>query len=529
GKIQNSYRSYLARQQANRLRKQQENLLRLMLRLLNNKDLIKQAAFNLWRANINAKKLNDSSIIIQNFMGDIDKKLKARKEMKKRHNITKGVNILSNWKCFLREPFNMIKSESNRKIFDQMKDDLDNKRKDHLKNAMKKIKDEEARRLLNRLFGIPENLKKKVLKKAMDKWRNNARNSAENEAAERIQRNYKWYWERMRNSKMMKRIYEIFSKLSTKNSDWLNYYFNLWKKNCQKQKVLRSAKKIDRFLHEKVNDRRAIKNWHKWSDLLNMNNHNYEALDLLKRVRKLMAINKWVKPIEHRIKQDEMDDLKEMYNKSKGRDFLKKLFDDFENRDNWLSLKSAFKLWRNNAHKLTERLDAVRNTVELIKNRKNFIAADTANSVCLVKKLFDAIPKIRAKDFYDRLRRNAEMKNKIEETSKALLKANHDWSEQNKNIFVKKVYKLYIYRKLSKLFTCCDDHLKYKIKPNVSREFIQKLFDNLQRSLYFNYNGSKSSEFKCKQTKVGFRAKAINPKNLIDELDPNRKIKAVVP
>ena len=60
--------------------------------------------------------------------------------------------------------------------------------------------------------------------------------------------------------------------------------------------------------------------------------------------------------------------------------------------------------------KLKAREEALNNAVDVMDTRRKIIGADTINAACLVKKLFKTIPKIRALDFFDRLRRNAEAK-----------------------------------------------------------------------------------------------------------------------
>ena len=61
-----------------------------------------------------------------------------------------------------------------------------------------------------------------------------------------------------------------------------------------------------------------------------------------------------------------------------------------------------------------------------------------------------------------------------------------------------KLYKIFVYKKIDNLFNICNDHLKNKIKPTNSREFIQKLYLNRNKHLDYTYNHERNFESKSK-------------------------------
>ena len=527
--IQTNFRGYLARKKLAQLRAKRDRLYNIFLELMNSRDHKKRAAFNKWRNNANKMKMNESSEIIQDFMGDVKKKLKSRKDNRKKKNIEKGLNILANMKPNMKEPFDKIKSESNRKLFSKFVDDMDNKRKDHLKTAYDAIKEAQKNYLLNKLFKVPERLRLKILRKALNKWRDNADKIAKKHSAEMIQKNYRLYMQRKKQSKIDKLIRERLAYLAMKNGDILRYYFNKWLKNAKKMKVLRSGRKISKFCNDKLKDFKAAKNWHKLSDLLNLHNGNLQGINLLKKMRQYLAIAKLTKPIEHRIKQDEMDDLKDMYNQSRLRGFLKKLFGNFENRNDLLNMRKCLRKWRDKAMLMKAREDALNKAVDAMDNRRVIIAADTVNSACLVKKLFHDIPRARALNFFDRLRRIAEDKKKLRSLGDNLVKAKNDLVKQNSNVLADKIYKLFIYKKLNKMFNKLQGYLINKVKPEAGRDFLDRLYDNLQKNSYFNYDGEKSSTFKCPNLQLSFKKRVTNPKNKVLESTKLGPVKRLMP
>ena len=527
--IENGYRTYRAKKLLADKRAKRDRLMRLLLKMINDRDLQKQVGFNIWRANANSMKLSDSSKIIQNFMNDVRAKLAEKKRQRKHRNMIKGLEKLMNMKFFLREPLQKIISESNRKIFTKFNEDLMAKRRNHLKAAYDAIREEEQRYLLNRLFGIPTTLKHKILRKAMNKWKDNADRTARRHAAERIQKNYRLYHNRMIKNKIQDLLKDRLSNIALRNSDMLRYYFNIWKKNAKKATVLRAGKKINKFVNNKLKDARAKQRWHKLSDLLNMLNGNYQALNMLKRMRQFMAIHRFAAPIEHAIKDDGFSDLKDFYNKAKMNDFLRFLFGNFDKRNEIMNLKRCMRTWRDKAMKLKAREEALNNAVDVMDTRRKIIGADTINAACLVKKLFKTIPKIRALDFFDRLRRNAEAKKQYEDFANTLKSAHKDLVDQTKSDLAQKVYRLFIYRKLNKMFNGLQGVLINKVKPEAGRDFLEALYDNLKKNSYFNYDGQKSSTFKCPSTSLSFKKRVTNPKNIPLKNDKSAIVKKILP
>jgi hypothetical protein len=176
------------------------------MNLINDDELKKKCAFNLWRHNAKAMELDENSRIIQNFVGKILDKIKNKRNRTNLKNISKGLDILSNLKGPLRDGFNAIRSEANRKTFTKFVNDLDNKRKDHLKTAYDAIRDAEKDKLLNKLFNIPESARLRILKKWFDIWKDKADKLGRNWAARTIQRAWRNYIIRRRFDKLNDRI-----------------------------------------------------------------------------------------------------------------------------------------------------------------------------------------------------------------------------------------------------------------------------------------------------------------------------------
>lgn len=187
-----------------------------------------------------------------------------------------------------------------------------------------------------------------------------------------------------------------------------------------------------------------------------------------------MAINKISKNIKISAQDDCMRDLKKLSQKDKAKKLIKRICGDYENKNNYLNLKKAFNLWRRKAGKLKDRDNALREAVDRINVRRHIISAESVNSACLIKRLFNTIPKVHKWNFLNKLRKYGDMKERSNKIANGLKSAHKDLVNKNKSVLVHKIYRLYIYRKLDKMYDNLTDHLNLRIKPIVGKDFLMK-------------------------------------------------------
>ena len=76
---------------------------------------------------------------------------------------------------------------------------------------------------MNKIFNIPNNLRNRILKKFTNKWKNNADKISKKQAAERIQRNFKIYLNRINKNKREDRMKNILTRLINYRSNIKNF------------------------------------------------------------------------------------------------------------------------------------------------------------------------------------------------------------------------------------------------------------------------------------------------------------------
>ena len=529
-KIINAYLTYKAKQKLANLRNKKNRLLKMLLHAMNDRDLQKQVAFNLWRSKANIMKLTDSSRIIGLFMEEVKRKLNERKQQKRQRLLNKLANALVNISYVKEEPFTKIKSESNRNKFSAFNDLCLNKRKTNLQTAFDKIKEEEKRFLLNRLFNIPQSIKDKILKKAINNYRDKAIATAKKHSAEMIQRNYKLYSNRKLHNRIHALISDRLRKIANKNGNMFDLLFKKWQKNTQHAKIMNAGNKINTFITTKYKRAKARQQWDKLSERLCILNGNYQLLNLLKRTRQFLSIDKLSKAIEKQIKQNTLNELKELSRINKIITFLKLIFGNFNKRKEILSLKHSLRKWNNIKNIMNDKDNAIENIVDIIDTRQKIISAEVINNACIVKKLFKTIPKIRALYFFDKLRMNLDAKLQYEDFADSILNAKDELDDQNRDDLVRKIYRLFIYKKLYKAIRMLHNHLKFKVKPLAQKQFLDKLYTNLKQTAFFNCEGQKSSSFRPPITNLSYKKQFRNPKTIpLESSKQKTKILKLIP
>ena len=124
----------------------------------------------------------------------------------------------------------------------------------------------------------------------------------------------------------------------------------------------------------------------------------------------------------------------------------------------------------------------------------------------ILKKFLHDYPLIRAIGFLRKLREFARQRGKNDNLAKDLIKARKDLEPQKKSNLIKKLFKVYAYKVLNKLFDNLEKIRDDNIKP-LKKEFLDLLYDNLMRKAERVYTDKKESETIPKNKKTTFRLK----------------------
>ena len=485
-KIQSAFRGYDLRKYFGLDEKRAKLLLRIIEKLLmasEPKNYLR-AALAKWRKNVAKIACHENARTIQKFCRGIqDKILKARikNNLESYKNLA---NVLNKLKVSPQEFIDRLKEIRRNQILDELLNKLAQKRLDHLKHAFDKIKYYPKLKYLEKLLPISDDLRDRILRKYLNIWRNKA----------------------MRYKGIMELLRIIFNTYDDFKNNLLRYNLFRWsyKAKFLTQKI--HEKTISEFCKDILKYKNAIKNWHKLADGLRKKNKDKDLEDIYNKLRNLMGIQKLKKPILHNARKNAFDLLKK--NKFY-RQFLSKIRPYFNRNDEFWKknlLREYFDKWRNNARKLKEREDALKKMMALLDKIEMKDSVNTIADASILKKFLHDYPLIRAIGFLRKLKAFARQKGKNDNLAKDLIEADKNLEPQKKNNLIKKLFKVYAYKVLNKLFDNLEKIRQENAEP-LKKEFLDLLYNNLMKKAERTYTDKKENETIPKNKKTSFRLK----------------------
>ena len=485
-KIQAAYRGYNFRKLFN-IDEKRIRILKIIVEkviLASDPNKILSSAMAKWRKNARKLECHENAKIIQDFCREIQQKILDDKNRRNMENYKNLANTLNNLKASPKEFLDKLKEIRRNKILEDLLNDLAKKRLDNLKDAFDKIRESPKYRYLNDLLNLKDDLRDRLLRKYLNIWRNKA----------------------MRYKGIMELLKSIFNTYDDFKNNLLRYNLYRWQMKAKYLTQLENAQIISRFCKPILKRNAAIRNWHKLADKLRNKNRGDEVDDALNKLRSLLGFNKLKKPLRDHARKDVFNTLK----KNKYMDlFIKKIRPYFDKNDEfWRNnlLREYFDRWRNNALKLTDKERRLKEVMDILDKLRKKNAADAVSDASLVKKLLHDLPLIRALGFLRKLKRLAKERGKNDNLARDLIDAKKDLEPKKKVNLIKKLFKVYAYKVLNKLFDNLENIQKRNAEP-LKRQFFDTLYKNLMRQAERLYSETKENQIIPTNKKTSFRLK----------------------
>ena len=244
----------------------------------------------------------------------------------------------------------------------------------------------------------------------------------------------------------------------------------------------------------------------------------------MKKLKKNILLNKFKKPFLDIARKKLFDNLKKnkkttiIYEK-----YIKLLPKRNEKSSNFL-LKNYLKKWKDNTDKLNRRDDKMRTALDNITKKQTVNDVNDITNVFLLKKLYNDIPLVRAKYFLQKIKENADRKNKYDKLVGDIKKAKDNLDGQKKKKLMNKLYKLYAFNKLNGLKNVLNKYLD-KFKKLYGKELLDHLDEVKSKLSTYKYNNNVESTGKAKTTNLKYKS-TPQKKNVIvpDKNAPMRKV-----
>ena len=467
---------------------------------------------------------NDNAKIIQKKWRQFQDKIKRDEELARKLKIKNGLEKLLNIPFGGKDILDKLKSEKNRQIFDIFNDILKKKRIDNLKECFDKIEKEAFDNVLKKIIKIPDSFKKRIIKKTILIFKDKANKLGKKRSVEKIFKNWKIFKNNQKDKNKKDLLKKILTHLILKKSNVLKHVFNKWYKASKKLQLNYVNQRIAKF----IKDRFKLANVrNKWNNLVNkyiIKNRNGNLFNIITKLKKLIYLNKLKKPIVNIARKKLFDKIKN--NKKRTIIYHKytELLPKRNEKNNNDILKKYFFKWKDNTYKLNKREESFNNALNIISQKQTLNDANNINGVMIVKKLLHDIPLVRAKSFIEKIKDNADKKNKYNKLAKDILNSKDVLDYQKKEKILVKIYKLFAYNKINNMINACKSY-DNKLKKIYGKEFLNKLIEIKNKFSTYNYNNNIESENKAKVIKMKFNKKILkSDKILLDQNAPMRKV-----
>ena len=485
-RLQASFKGYIFRKYFGIDEKRTRMLMRIVEKLIiasNPKNYL-DSALAKWRK-INARiRCEENAKVIQAFCRGIHDRYLKELNKKNFENYQRLAEILNKLKVSPKEFFDRLKEIRRNQILIELLEKLAKRRLEYLKYVLLKIRYYPKLKYLERIVPITDELKDRFLRKYLNIWRNKA----------------------MRHKAIMEILRLLFNMYDDFKNNLLRYNLYKWLYKAKFLKQKEQARIISEFCKPILKYRNAVKNWHRLADRLRNKNRDQELDEIYKKLRYLLTAQRLKKPILHHARKYVLDNL----NKDKCLKLFKlKIVRYFEKTDTFWKetvLREYFDRWRNNARKLKERENRLQKMMTLLDKKHLKNTTNTLADVFLLKKFLHDYPLIRAIGFLRKLKALARQKGKNDNLAKDLIKAKKDLEPQKRNDLIKKLYKVYAYKVLNKLFDTLQ-RIKDKNAEPLKREFLILLYNNLMKKAERLYTDRKQNEIIPKSKQTIFRLK----------------------
>ena len=453
-------------------------------------------AFKRWGRITKKISCNENARIIQKFCRKIhDKylKLKKAKNLPIYKTLSNSLIHLGKnpKKDFLDKLYNIYKN----KKFVETIDNLNNKRKNILKEALDNIKYKNKLLILKNIFDNTENKNNNILKKALNNWKNKALN----------------------NKYIFIFLNKLLQNLEKKNNDILRSALYIWLYRAMLLKIKNKEKVISIFCKEISKKKRALSNWKNLVYKLRNQEHIDDIYDIIDNLKKYKNLNVLFNIIKLNIKKDANDILKKNNNLL----IFKQRFGDIcinlNEKENEINLIKYFDIWRDKTNKINKRLNKLDQLMNSLDTKITRDDTNTMYQVFLIKKLFNDIPKMYKYTALNKLKDFSDNKDKNKKLGENLLLAEKDIKPKIIAPLLKKIYKVYAYKVLDNLFNAINKGLKRNSDFDKSI-FIKKLIQQFSDKYKdYTYTNQIEKEKKPYTKKILFKTKKLPKKEYIPD------------
>ena len=436
-----------------------------------------------WRKNAKLISCEENAKIIQKFCRKIHQDIWETRIQRNQEYCKQIVRIIIDIGDSPRDFFERLKEIRRKKILEELMNKLAKKRTDNLRYVLRKIRNYPKYKYLLRVTKIPNDLRKRILRKYLNNWRNKA----------------------MRYKGIMQLLISIINSYGGFKNNLLRYNLKRWSYKAKYLYQVEQAKIIQEFCRDILRKRSVIIDWNRLTGRVKHKNRKNDLHDLLSKLRTVVGLSKLTKTFNNHVRRDIFDTL----TRSQVTEIFKvriiKYFDRNDQKWNKIILKKYLDKWRYKVEKLRNRNSKIYELMDMLEQYRLKVAAETMSDAFLVKKFEHDYPLIRAMDFFNRLFKLSKESNLAHD----LITAKKNLEPKKRMNLIQKLYKVYAYKVLNKLFQNIELMQKRNTIP-LKEELMKSLRLIVMKKSERRYIERKKNEIVPTNTPSSFRLKKPN-------------------
>ena len=485
------------------------NIKKILTKIVNRYDNNSQLNLYFKRWGRITKKLlcNENARVIQKFCRKIHYKYLRLKKQKNIPNYKNLANKLISLGSIPKRDFfdNLYNIYKNKKL-EELGENLDDKRKDILKDALDNIKYRNKLILLKNIFDDKDKRIKYILKMCLNKWKNKAFN----------------------NKYVLLALTNFCKNKEKTNNNILRSILYTWLYKAMLLKVKNKEKIISSFCRDISRKKYITSKWKHLFELLRNQMYKDDILDISDNLKVYKNLDILFNIIDNHMKKDAMHDLKKnnyiLIFKEKIEDICSRL----DEKENGINLKRYFDRWKNKTKKINDRLDKLEELMDLLDLKQKRDDTNTLSNAMLVKKLFNDIPKFKKLNALYKIEDFANNKYNNERLSEDLIDAKNEIKPQLISPLIEKIYKVYAYKVLDNLYDTINKGLKRTADNNKNNFMGKMLLNYSDKYKDYNYSNKMEKENKPYTKKILFKSKK-NPKQQYIPDKSNLQLQLITP
>jgi len=296
---------------------------------------------------------------------------------------------------------------------------------------------------LNKLFRIPATICKRFLKRSLIRWKD----ICERIATEEYFNNQDEKRKQLLLDILQKKLLNLHQKYNDKKS----FYCRLWSGKIKDKNVKDAVRTINKYVERKFKDLKARKKWIKLLLGKCIKEHKYNMLHINTRIKQYMRFSKLFKLFTTKINLEGFKHLRDKCHLHRVHQKLAIVFGNTQDRHVNMIKYHFWRKWRHVNSNLRLKDLSLLKLATIYNERYGIIGFQTLNDAFSIKKMMVLFKVLKRRRAFEKIKIKSLRNSNFFKLGKALMNCKESHLTDNKNIFMRTLSSVYVFRRLESL------------------------------------------------------------------------------